>query len=57
MEKEKIYKQDVLNLHLEVHVSNAHDMQIVRETHKAIMDAVKAMPAVEDKTATRRKRA
>lgn len=55
MAKEKIYREDVLNLPLTFHVTGKHDAELVASTLKTVMDYVKSLPAVEDeKPATRR---
>ena len=55
MAKEKIYREDVLDMPLKFRVTGKHDAELVASTLKAVMDYVKNIPAVEDeKPVTRR---
>lgn len=56
MEREKIYREDVLNLPIKFHVNNEHDMNIVRYVLDVVMTAVRELPAAEDEKPKRRPR-
>lgn len=59
MEKEMIYREDVLNMNLTLQVVGEHDARVVQQTLEAVLQYVRKIPPAEPekKPVTRRKKA
>ena len=59
MEKEMIYREDVLNMNLTLQVVGEHDARVVQQTLEAVLQYVRNIPPAEPekKPVTRRKKA